>query len=86
MMINQAEAKRLRRRVRELEDLEAQREHAWATDYPGGTHIGSADFTALPKEISAITTARKLKHAVVIVPDGNTVRFYALRLAREVRS
>lgn len=79
--ISQREARRLRKRVAELEDLDWQRWSSWASDFPGGTHIAAVDVSALPKSISAIETARKLKHAVIALNDGETVRFYALPLA-----
>lgn len=80
--ISQREARRLRKQLRELEQRDNRRSNAWAQDYPGGTVIATISLAALPKENSAISTARKLKHAVVAISDGDLVRFYALPIAR----
>lgn len=67
-MISQREAHRLRKRVEELEQHERQRNRRWCDEYPGGVHIGSEQLTV--ENYSAVDTARRLGHAVVIVPTG----------------
>jgi hypothetical protein len=79
--ISQREARRLKRRVYELEREEDQRRNAWTQEWPHGVHIGETKFTADSGLIGAIRTARKLKHAVVVSCDENgLVRFHALSL------
>lgn len=80
MRISQREARRLRKRLGELERAELQRRNAWANGWPGGVHLGAT----LPSDElrGAIKTARKLRHAVVAtVTDNGMVQFYALPLA-----
>jgi len=77
--ISQREARRLKKRAEAAElELDLQR-NAWAVEWPRGTHIGSSR----PPEgvASAIRTARKLRHAVVVIAreDGETL-YYALPL------
>jgi hypothetical protein len=80
--ISQREARRLRKRVEELErHFDAQR-HAWSGDWPGGVNICTANFENLPSHLASINTARLLGHAVVAVVSGNSVRFHALPLKR----
>ncbi len=77
MKISQREARRLRKRLTEIEnELECQR-RAWSQEYIGGVQIGRA---SMPDDVAAsIRTARKLGHAVVVVgDDSTTIRFQAL--------
>lgn len=77
--ISQREARRLRKRVKELEEAEAKRQRRYAQDWPGGVNVATAD---LPTDAAvAIRTARRLRHAVVAIADdsGNSVRFMALQ-------
>lgn len=79
MKISQVEARRLKKRVADLERMEKNRRWLYASDYPGGvniaqnTHANSTDF--LP---AVIKNSRLLGHAVVCVTDGNVVRYYAI--------
>ena len=83
MSISQREARRLRKRVAELERAEEKRRAAWSQEYVGGTEIARDTWTADHVVPVAIRVARKLKHAVVCVgDDGNMVRFIALPLAK----
>lgn len=64
--ISQLEARRLKKRVAELESiLEKQKAH-WSHQWPGGVHIGTV--TVQPYEWHIADTARRLGHAVVVVP------------------
>ena len=80
MAISQREARRLKKRVEELEHQEYVRRRAWATEYPGGTLLDT--IAVQNAEWHIVNTARKLGHAVVVVPDKEDyLRVYGLRLA-----
>ena len=81
--ISQREARRLRKRVEELERQDNRRRNAWANEYPGGVNIGSVTLAdADCHVIGAIHAARLLKHAVVVTRTGGTINFFALPLAQ----
>ena len=81
--ITQTEARRLQRRVAELEAAEERRRSAWVSDYPDGVNIGTIYFEDRDHTTTtAIRTARKLGHAVVAVDDGRAVRFHALPIPK----
>lgn len=76
MRISQREARRLRKRVDELERLEVRRNCAWIAEYPAGVHL--ATISVYPHDYATVVTARKLGHACVLVPDAkDSVRIYA---------
>lgn len=77
--ISQREARRLRKRVEELERHAALRANAWATDWPGGVHIDRIHVNDI--EVNIARTARKLGHALVIVPShsDNHIDVYAVK-------
>lgn len=80
--ISQREARRLRKRVTELEDRDAARRRAWSHDYVGGTQIGGVKWDKDESRPVAIRTARKLGHAVVVTAaDDGSVYFFALKVA-----
>lgn len=82
MKISQREARRLKRRVQELERVERSRRGAWAAQWTGGVHLASV--SVLPDARAAVLTARKLGHAVVCTtPNELEVQFYALPLRGE---
>jgi hypothetical protein len=69
--------------VRHYEKQEEQRGNVWSSEWPMGTHIGQAKFTADCALIGSILTARKLKHAVVIVAkDSGLIEFIAMPLGK----
>lgn len=79
-IISQREARRLKKRVAELEQREADRNSRWASTYPGGVNIGTERFSEA--NYAAVCTARALGHAVVLREtgkDGN-VSIYGVRL------
>lgn len=80
--ISQREARRLRKRVDELElTIDAQRRE-WSSSYPGGIHIGNITPTCADPKIQ-IATARRLGHTVVVVNDGQgLLMLYALPLPK----
>jgi hypothetical protein len=74
--ISQREARRLKKRIAELEQIEMNRRNSWSADYPGGTHFWT--LTVADDSKAAIGTARKLGHAIVATLDGAQLRLYAL--------
>ena len=80
MKISQREARRLRKRVEELEQLEDSRLKAWKSEYPGGVFL--TGISVQPAVHAMAKTARKLGHAVVVTTNGDTeLHFYALKQA-----
>ena len=81
--ISQTEARKLRRRVAELEGVLDRQRRRWASDYPGGVEICSARFDSENALPVAVRTARSLGHAVVVIASNEGyVRFQALPLPR----
>jgi hypothetical protein len=79
--ISQREARRLRKRVEELERAEDSRRRRWSSEWPSGTHIATAKWDADARVPVSIRTARALRHAVIATTkDDGTVLFYALPL------
>lgn len=76
--ISQREARRLRKRVAELESLVSRQRERWGHDYPGGTHIGSTKPEATV--YACVKTARALGHAVVTVENSGELMLFALPL------
>lgn len=84
MTISQREARKLRKRVAELErHIESQR-RAWGADWPDGTNFRTFDASAHGELRAAIKTARMLKHAVVVTLNDTQILFYALPVATSV--
>lgn len=80
--ISQVEAWQLFHKVKHLEKQEDQRSNAWSSEWPLGTHIGQAQFNADSSLVGSIRTARKLKHAVVIVAkESGVIEFIAMPLS-----
>ena len=81
MKISQAEARRLKRRVRELEGEQRQQRSTWASDWPGGVNfLNMNDVSDIA--LASVKTARMLGHAVVVTEYDNKLRFFALPLAK----
>ena len=79
--ISQREAIRLKRRVRQLEELERNRRNAFNPTWPDGIHLGSHAFSSIDLSIpTVIRTARRCGHTVVATVENNEVRYYALKL------
>jgi hypothetical protein len=80
---SQTEAWNLWHKLKHFEEMEEQRANAWASEWPMGTHIGQAQFGPDSALIGSIRTARKLKHAVVIVAkESGLVEFIAMPLTK----
>lgn len=79
MRISQREARRLRKRVDELERILSAQRYSWAAEWPSGVQLDSVQVQN--NEWHIVTTARKLGHAVVVVPDKeNWLRVYGCPL------
>lgn len=78
--ISQREARRLRKRVAELEDVIRRQNLRWSSDWPNGVEIAS--FNDVGELVSAeIRTARLLGHAVIaLVNTNNVVRLFGVKL------
>lgn len=77
--ISQLEARRLKKRVQELERREESRFALWGSDYPYGTQICALALDPKGVVSTAIKTARRLGNAIVVtVADDGTVYFFAL--------
>jgi hypothetical protein len=82
--ISQREARRLRRRVAELEKLDRDRLQSWTKEWPQGVDVGRTHVPADSSLIGSLLTARKLGHAVVVLPDRDgDIYFFACPLAAE---
>lgn len=80
MKISQREARRLRKRVDELEKVLEDQRDRWSRTYFGGTEIARVSLKDVVQPLTAIRTARVLRHSVVAVVnnDDHDVRFVAL--------
>ena len=72
--ITQAEARRLRRRVRELESKVDRITTSYGLDYPG-TWIAS--MLASDVLSARIDTARRIGHTIIARKSGSEIHFYA---------
>ncbi len=82
MKISQREARRLKKRVDELETVLNEQRRSWVSDWPGGVHIASVSWAAPDATCARIKVARQLGHAVVATDadDGKRIEFRALPL------
>jgi len=78
--ISQREARALRKRVAELETEIGRQRNAWSAEWPRGIDIARI---AYHETAVIVHVARKLGHAVVVTTDGDTLRFFALPIAKE---
>lgn len=80
MKFSQREARRLQKRVDELEKQLNDQRYAWAREWPGGTHLGTIDCTSKIYD-TQVLVARKLGHAVVLTyHQADKLEMYALPL------
>ena len=80
--ISQREARRLRARVIALETEREDARRTYASNYPSGTNIARMSIACDGAILSAIKTARALRHAVVVTTCGNELMFYATPAAK----
>ena len=80
-MISQREARRLRKRVIELEDILNAQMQRWSGKWVPGW-VNFATVTLDEATYAKVTTARLLDHAVIAVPSGSgtVISLYAERL------
>lgn len=77
--ITQTEARRLKRRVKELEDVLQAERRRYGSEWPGGTVIAEQAFESSRNFVPAVVTvARSLGHAVVVAVSSNRVIYRAL--------
>ncbi len=74
--ISQREARRLKKRVEELELNERVRFNSYRSDYPGGVNIVS--FGLNDVAMGKLDTAAKLGCALVIRTYGGGIKIYAI--------
>lgn len=76
--ISQREARRLKKRVAELETAESARKQRWSSGYPGGVNIVTYTFD---KDFhrGVMEGAQMLGHALVAKLDGATLKIYAVK-------
>lgn len=68
--ISQREARSLRARVQKLTLHLKNQRYRYASEWPGGVCLGTFLYAADDARASAVHTARRLKHAVVAVDNG----------------
>ena len=78
MKISQREARRLKKRVQELETVHTQQRRRWGSENPGGVELGHV---VLSRDwfMGRIEAARMLGHAIVITEAENKIHFYAVK-------
>lgn len=82
--ISQLEARRLEKRVQELERREEGRFARWGSDYPNGTCVCTLKLDPNGRVCTAIKTSRMLRHAVVATAEEDgAVYFFALPSPKE---
>lgn len=75
--ITQAEAKRLRKRVEELEAREHERANRWGKEYPrGGVHIATVALGENSK--GRLEAAQMLRHPLVCRVSGTSIYIWAM--------
>ncbi len=77
MRISQREARRLKKRVQELEVRDRARLNTWANDYPGGAHIGTISCISIDADVR-VKVARQCGHAVVAINRESSIMLYAV--------
>lgn len=79
MKISQTEARRLKRRVAQLESVLEEQARRWAATYIGGVTIATQTYNDSRDFLPAVVhNSRQLGHAVVVVCDDSTLRYVAL--------
>ena len=84
MPISQREARRLRKRVEELEWNERERRSLWTKEYPGGVNLLTWSNPSV--ELSEIVrVSQALGHAVVLKRDNSSghILLYAIKHAED---
>lgn len=81
MKISQREARRLKKRIHELEYERAEQRNRWVRDFPGGIELGHI---TLPRDwfMGRIEAARMLGYAIVATEHENTLHIFAVEVGR----
>lgn len=82
MRISQREARRLRKRVDELERERNEQRRQWSAEYPGGVNVTAVSVGSDSRVVTAIRVSRALGHAVVATVREGDVLFHALPLPK----
>lgn len=75
--ISQTEARKLRRRVEELERMRRTMFARYGTDFEG-THIGYMSLSRDNSTVVSIRTARALGYGIAVTESGGELNFYAI--------
>ena len=78
MTISQREARRLRKRVEELEEWAREKRWDWSSGAPFSS-VKIADSSPSEAVLKAVEVARTLNHAVIAVPANGRMEYYAVR-------
>jgi hypothetical protein len=78
--ISQREARKLKKRVEELEQRERARISRYSSDFPGGIHVQTLNLNEVPA--ARLQTAAKLEHALVGRVNGNELYIYAVEVKK----
>jgi len=81
MKISQAEARRYRAQANRLESQLHQMFRSWGDEHPNGVCIGSV--VVDDATLARVSTARTLKHAVVLTTGNGRIYFHALPQPKE---
>jgi hypothetical protein len=79
--ISQREARRLKKRVEDLERERRQQVAAWTRDYPTGVNIETISLNDV--EQATCNTAAILGHALVAKMSGTNLLIYAVAVPKE---
>lgn len=79
--ISQREARRLRKRVQELEATRNRELDAWKREYPGGRHC--ATFTTTPELQGRFWAFQSMQHVLVARYDHGDRQLYVYAIERD---
>lgn len=76
-IISQREARRLRKRIAEIEEQNWQRYSRWNRSFPGGTLMQSLSLGEGPS--ATLNAVKRLGFVMVAKIDGNQLHIYAVK-------
>lgn len=76
-LVSQRLARKLLKKVQELEDQNHRRIASYFSDYPGGVHVQTLNLSELPA--ARLQVASKLGHALVAKISGADLVIYAVK-------
>lgn len=81
MKISQNEARRMRKRLKDLETRDRQLANGWLKEWPDGVHLLTMDKTDVvgEEDVAVIRTARRLGHPVVVAEQAGSLHFYGVK-------